>query len=173
MAAIFAFKCSCCGEVHEGSPSFGFKAPDQYVTLSDQQKTEMGVLIEDFCTITHAEGTDRFIRAILEVPIHGIERPLLWGIWVSLSEKSFNRYRETYNEPVPGETFFGWVCNQIFLYPYEHPRPADVVVQDNRSRPLVILHRGDLEDDPLVIDQAHGITVARAQELAERALHEA
>jgi hypothetical protein len=133
----------------------------------------MATLTEDFCIITHDEGTDRFIRAVLEVPIHGVEEPFLWGVWVSLNEKSFARYRETYDDPVEGEGFFGWVCNKISLYPYEQSRPSDVVVQTNRSRPKVLLHRGDSEDDPLVIDQAHGISVARAQELAERAQHAA
>jgi hypothetical protein len=173
MAALFAFKCSCCGEIHEGSPSFGFSAPDQYASLSDEQKSQMGTLTDDFCTIAHSEGTDRFVRAVLEVPIHGVDQPSLWGVWVSLSESSFNRYRETYNEPVVGEGFFGWVCNRISLYPYEHPRPADVVVQGGQSRPLVVLHQGDPEDDLLALDQSQGISVARAQELAERALHEA
>jgi hypothetical protein len=61
MAAIFAFKCSCCGEVHEGSPSFGFKAPDHYASLSDAQKESMGNINDDFCTITHESGTDYFV----------------------------------------------------------------------------------------------------------------
>ena len=171
MAAIFAFKCTCCGEVHEGSPSFAFRAPDQYASLSDEQKASMATLTEDFCTITHDEGTDRFVRAILEVPIHGVQEPFLWGVWVSLSEKSFNRYRETYDEPIAGECFFGWVCNEINLYPYEHSRPSDVRIQVGGNRPKVVLHRGDPEDDPLVIDQVNGISIARAQELAERAMH--
>lgn len=132
----------------------------------------MGTLTEDFCTITHDDGIDRFVRAVLEIPIHGVEQPFLWGVWVSLSEKSFNRYRETYNVPVEGEGYFGWVCNTISLYPYEKSRPADVVVQGGRARPRVVLHRGEPEDDPLVIDQVDGISVGRAQELAERALHE-
>jgi hypothetical protein len=34
-----------------------------------------------------------------------------------------------------------------------------------------VLHSGDDEDDPFVLDQMNGISVARAQELAERALH--
>jgi hypothetical protein len=173
MGAIFAFKCTCCGEIHEGSPSFAFHAPDQYTSLSDEQKSQMATLTEDFCTITHDEGTDRFIRAILEVPIHGAEEPFLWGVWVSLSEKSFTRYKETYHEPVVGEGYFGWVCNKISLYPYDQSRPSDVVVQPGRSRPKVVLHRGDPEDDPLVIDQVQGISIARAQELAERAQHAA
>ena len=171
MAAIFAFKCSCCGEIHEGSPSFGFRMPDPYAGLSEAQRAAMGTLSEDLCTITHEDGTDRFIRAVLEVPIHGVEEPFLWGIWVSLSEKSFNRYVDTYDDPVEGDGFFGWVCNEISVYPFGESRPADVRVQLGGARPSVVLHRGDGERDSLVVDQVHGISMARAQELAERVMH--
>ena len=171
MAAIFAFKCTCCGEVHEGSPSIGFRAPDYYANLSDSQKTAMGKLSSDFCIITSDEGVDYFVRAMLEVPIHGVEEPFLWGVWVSLSKTSFDRYRETYKDPRPGETFFGWVCNELAVYPHSSSRPADVVVQADNQRPKVFLHHGDPEDDQLVIDQMQGISVARAQELVEQALH--
>jgi hypothetical protein len=173
MAAIFAFRCTCCGKVHEGSPSFAFKAPDHYACLTDEQKADLGKLSNDFCVIKRGEDADYFIRAVLEVPIHGVEDPFLWGVWVSLSKKSFDRYSETYNDPVNGEGFFGWVCNEIPIYPYSASRPADVVVQTGRQRPKVVLHRGDPEDDPLVVDQTEGISMVRAQELAERAMHEA
>lgn len=171
MAAIFAFKCTYCGEIHEGSPSIGFRMPDQYASLSDEQRAAMGRWNEDLCTITHEDGVDYFIRAVLEVPIHGVDEPFLWGVWVSLSEKSFNRYVETYDDPVEGDGFFGWVCNEIRAYPFDRARPADVRVQPGRQRPKVILHRADEERDPLVIDQVHGISVARAQEIAERVFH--
>jgi hypothetical protein len=171
MAAIFAFKCTCCGEVHEGSPSIAFKAPDHYACLSEEQKASMGKLSSDFCVITHSEGTDHFIRAVLEVPIHGAEEPFLWGVWVSLSEKSFKRYWDTYEDPQEGEGFFGWLCNEIPVYPYSASRPADVVVQGGKQRPKVFLHRGQPEDDLLVIDQVNGISMERAQQLAEKALH--
>jgi hypothetical protein len=171
MAAIFAFKCSNCEEIHEGSPSIGYRMPDPYASLSEEQKATMGELSSDFCTITHEDRTDRFIRAVLEVPIHGIEEPFLWGIWVSLSEKSFDRYVATYDEPVKGDGFFGWVCNAIPDYPYDESRPADVVVQLGGQRPKVILHRGEHDRDPLVIDQARGISIARAQEIAEHVFH--
>jgi hypothetical protein len=173
MAAIFAFKCSCCEEIHEGSPSVGYRMPDQYACLSEEKKASIGKLSSDVCTITHEEGMDYFIRAVLEIPIHGIEEPFLWGIWVSLSEKSFNRYVETYDDPVEGEGFFGWVCNAIPVYPFDESRPSDVVVQLGGQRPKVTLHRGDPELDPLVTDQVNGISVARAQEIAERLFHNA
>ena len=172
MAAIFSFKCSCCGKIHEGSPSFGFREPNQYSSLSTEQKVQLGTLTDDFCTISDEDGTDYFIRTVLEVPIYGIQQPFLWGVWVSLSQKSFERYRETYNSPVEGETFFGWVCNSISLYPNSSARPADVVVQSGGKRPKVILHDVD-HQDPLLIDQKNGISIARAQELAERAIHDA
>ena len=171
MAAIFAFKCSCCGDVHEGSPSVGYRMPDQYACLSEEQRAAMGWLNSDLCTITHGEGTDYFIRAVLEIHIHGIEEPFLWGIWVSLSETSFNRYVETYDNPVDGDGFFGWVCNAIPAYPYEGSRPADVIVQLGGQRPKLILHRSDPEDDQLAIDQANGISIVRAQEIAEHVFH--
>lgn len=39
------------------------------------------------------------------------------------------------------------------------------------ARPRVVLHRGDNEIDALVIDQHEGISIARAQQLAEQSLH--
>ncbi len=144
--------------------------PDQFARLSEEQRATMGTISSDFCTITHEEGVNYFIRAVLEVPIHGIEEPFLWGVWVSLSEKSFTHYAETYDAPVDGDGFFGWVCNSLPTYPYEGSRAADVVVQLGGQRPKVVLHRGDPEDDPLVIDQVNGISVLRAQQIAERAV---
>ena len=172
MPPVLAFTCSRCGERHEGAPSFGFESPDPYASLSDDQKAEIATLTEDVCTITRDDGTDRFIRAVLEVPIHGVDEPFLWGVWVSVSEASFERYEQTFDAPVDGDGFFGWVSNRIALYPYEHARPADVWVQPGGRRPKVVLHRGEPEDDPLVLDQVNGISVARAQELAQRALHD-
>ena len=171
MAAIFAFICSCCGKVHEGSPSFSFDAPWQYASLSEAQKETMGKLSSDFCTITHEEGTDYFIRTTLEIPIHGVTEPFTWGVWVSLSEKSFRRYVETYDNPVPGEGFFGWVCNNLPVYPNENSLATDVVIQGGGMRPKLYLHSGSDEDEQVILDQLNGISVARAQELAERAQH--
>lgn len=172
MAAIFAFTCSCCGQIHEGSPSFAFHAPDPYESLTDAEKASIGELSDDFCTITRDQGTDYFVRAVLEVPIHGVEGPFLWGIWVSASEASFDRYRKTFESPAHGDGFFGWLANRIPGYAHSRVRPSNVYLQQDGQRPKVVLHRKNgSEDDPLVIDQTHGISVARAQALAEQALH--
>jgi hypothetical protein len=151
MAAIFAFKCSCCGKIHEGSPSYAFKAPDHYTCLREEQKAAMGYINSDLCTITHEEGTDYFVRAVLEIPIHGIEEPFIWGVWVSLSEKSFKRYVETFDAPVEGDGFFGWVCNAIPWYSPAQTLATDVAVQLGGNRPLLLLHHGSSNDHPLIL----------------------
>jgi hypothetical protein len=44
-------------------------------------------------------GIFSFVRACLEIPIHGVSEPFLWGVWVSLSQKNFDRYVTTYDHP--------------------------------------------------------------------------
>ena len=98
MAAIFSFKCTSCGEIHEGSPSFAFKAPDPWVEQSDEIR-ENGKLGEDFCYYEDADGLHYFARVIIEIPIHGIEEGFMWGVWVSLSKESYTHYFEHFDEP--------------------------------------------------------------------------
>jgi hypothetical protein len=92
----------------------------------------------------------------------------MWGVWVSLSQSSFEQYRETYDQPIEDEEYFGWFCNRLPFYPdtlslkaLAHPRSAGL-------RPWLELEE---TDHPLSIDFYHGITIARAQEIAEYAMH--
>jgi hypothetical protein len=172
LAGIFAFKCSRCDKIHEGSPSIAFDSPWQYATLTDEQKAAIGELTTDLCKIRHDGKADYFIRTVLEVPIHGITEPFTWGVWVSVSEKSFRRYLETYDDPVEGEGFFGWLCNRVPSYTDTIAVPTDVLIRLDGLRPLSRLHRGgDAPAHQLAIDQHEGISVTRAQEIAELAFH--
>jgi hypothetical protein len=167
MAGIFAFRCSCCGEIHEGSPSFGYNAPWHYLQLSEEEKAK-AKLTSDTCEITHEEGTDRFIRVVLEIPIHGVSEPFLWGVWVSLSEKSFDRYLDTWDDSDESDAYFGWFCNQIPYYPETLSLKTMVHPRKNGSRPFLDLDRNG---HPLAEHLYEGISVQLAQEIAECALH--
>lgn len=167
MAGIFSFKCSNCGEIHEGSPSFGFRAPDPYLEQS-QEIQDAGKLGEDVCWYEDEDGMHYFIRVCLEVPIHGVSEPFLWGVWVSLSKQSFERYVETYDSPDMDAEYFGWFCNYLPYYPgtygiktKAHPRPDGI-------RPYLVLEE---TDHPLSIDFHQGISIEKAQEIAEQLLH--
>src|SRR5689334_1759458 len=98
MASIFSFKCTCCGKVHEGAPSFGIDAPLPYKELSDEARASAH-LGSDLCWYNEDGQTHRFIRVCLEIPILDFTEPFTWGVWVSLSEESFNRYIETAESP--------------------------------------------------------------------------
>jgi hypothetical protein len=167
MAAIFSFVCSCCDKVHEGSPSFGFRAPDPYLMQSEEIQ-KAGHLGTDLCRYEDEDGMHYFVRACLEIPIYGIEQPFMWGVWVSLSEKNYERYVDTYDNPDTSDEYFGWFCNLLPYYPRTLSLKTTVHPRSGNTRPYVALEE---TDHPLFIDFHEGISIARAQEIAEFSMH--
>jgi hypothetical protein len=168
VAAIFAFKCGKCSKIHEGSPSFSYDAPWRYLGLSTEEKAA-AELKSDTCVIRHDDGVDRFIRVVLEIPIHGVDEPFMWGVWVSLSEKSFARYLETWNEPDESDAYFGWFCSRLPYYEDTINLKAQVRPRRGGLRPYLELERnGHLLAEHLFA----GISIEHAQEIAEMMMHE-
>lgn len=167
MGAIFAFKCTACYKVHEGSPSFSYDAPVHYSELSDDEKAK-AQLDSDTCVITHDEGVDRFVRVVLEVPIAGVSQPFTWGVWVSLSQASFERYLGTWDDPDESDSYFGWLCNRLPFYPDTNGLMTMVRPRKHGLRPYL-----ELKPDShlLAMHQHEGISVQLAQEIAECAIH--
>jgi hypothetical protein len=167
VAAIFAFKCKTCGKIHEGSPSFSFPHPWHYGTLTEEDKTKAR-LTSDLCAITHEQGTDRFVRVVLEIPIHGVEEPFTWGVWVSLSEENFKRYLDMWEDPNESDSYFGWFCNRLPYYADTLSLKTRVRPRKGGTRPYLELERnGHLLAEHLY----DGITIQKAQEIAEHAQH--
>lgn len=164
----FKFTCSCCGEIHEGSPSFGFSAPHYYHILSEKDKEYIAKLSDDLCVITYENQTDRFVRAILEIPIGGCDEPFLWGVWVSLSEENFHRYCENFDSDTYQDEYFGWFCSQLPYYPDTLSLKAKVHVTPGGQRPELEL---ESTDHQLSIDFHDGITWEQAVRIAEVAMH--
>ncbi|MDD5274099.1 MAG: DUF2199 domain-containing protein [Methylovulum sp.] len=167
MAAIFSFKCSSCDNIHEGSPSFAFRAPDPYLQQTDKVR-EAGELNDDFCRYKDDDGEHLFIRVCLEVPIHSISEPFLWGVWVSLSQPSFGRYVETYNAPETTDRYFGWFCNYLPYYENTYALKTYVHPRSGGLRPFIEL---EPSQHPLAIDFHQGISIQKAQEIAESIMH--
>jgi hypothetical protein len=167
LAAIFSYRCSCCGKIHEGSPSFGFRAPDVYLEQTEAVQ-KAGELTSDLCRYADQDGEHFFIRTCLEVPILGVADPFLWGVWASLSRKSFDRYVATYDEPDPSDSYFGWFCNALPYYPNTLSLQSQVRPRIGGARPSLILER---TEHPLSVDFHKGIGVQRAQEIGEALIH--
>jgi hypothetical protein len=167
MAAIFSFKCASCEDIHEGSPSFSFRAPDPWLAQTDAVQAA-GHLGSDVCRYEDEDGHHFFVRVVLEVPIHGIADPFLWGVWVSLSETNYERYTDTYDEPDTSARYFGWFCNALPWYPQTLSLKTSVRPRADKQRPYIVLEE---TEHPLSIDFRQGISVQRAQEIAEAVMH--
>lgn len=167
MAAIFSFKCSSCDKLHEGSPSFGFRAPDPYLAQPEEIQNAGG-LGGDLCWYEDEYGKHHFIRVCLEIPIHGVSEPFLWGVWVSLSQQNFDHYVETFDKPNVTDHYFAWFCNKLPYYENTLSLKSQVHPRSGKVRPYLEL---ELSDHPLAIDFHQGISIQKAQNIAESLIH--
>lgn len=156
-----------CDEIHEGFPALGFIAPDPYAELTEAECAEFQAECDSgFCIIRYPEQTDRFIRAVLEIPMIGHDETLEYGMRVSLSEASFNDYRARFDNN--GEaTYFSMICNGIKDYePDTMFLHCDVHTRPDSCRPFIVPHQAG---HPLVCDYTHGISYAEAKARADAA----
>jgi len=165
---MFKFKCSSCEEIHEGIPTFGYDFPIYYLDVPEEDRNERCELTSDTCII---DDELFFVRGCVEIPVHGESEPFIWGVWVSLSEKSFNRYLELYEvADREGEPpFFGWLNACFADYATEDFNlKTSVHLRNDGVRPFIEI---EPTDHPLAIEQHHGISKDRLTEIYELMLH--
>lgn len=92
----------------------------------------------------------------------------MWGVWVSLSEQSFNHYVETWDEPDTSKGYFGWFCSELPYYESTYSLATDVNPHSEGSRPTLCLHETEHE---LYHDFINGISIEKAQKIAELCMH--
>ena len=164
----FSFKCACCGEIHEGGPSFSADEPPLLSQIPEEEREDRIRINSDLCVIDDEEF---WIRATLSVPISGTDDDFLWGVWVTQSKESFDRYMETYESDQSGDGSFGWLVVSMPGYAAADgplvSLPVDVFW--GPERPEVRIH--DDQEHPLAFDQREGISWERAVELVTLVLH--
>ncbi|NIG56411.1 DUF2199 domain-containing protein [Chitinophaga sp. Cy-1792] len=157
------YTCTCCGKEHDEWPALGFIAPDDYAQLPEEKKADETYceLTHDFCTVNHPDQTDRFVRGVLFQKITDHCDTLDYGVWTSLSEKSFKDYYDNFNNPEHEAVYFGWLSNDLADYTFESCIPLNVVCAGDGKRPEFIPHES--HDHPFVRDYYNGITKAEAE----------
>lgn len=165
------YQCSTCGEYHSGLPfSYGSPAPAPYFDIPESERDTRVLLSSDQCVIDneHFFVLGRLEISVLDAPDENL---FSWNVWVSLSEKNFNRATELWEvegrESEP--SYFGWLStslpcydeNTFLLKTNVHTRPIG-------ERPFIEL---EPTEHPLAVEQRNGITLKRVQEIAECALH--
>jgi hypothetical protein len=136
-------------------------------------RSEDDRLSDDLCTWTDDDGDlSFFIRGVLEIPVFGSDEVFGYGVWSSLSERSFDRILELWDDPrrVDEPPYFGWLSNSLPGYPETLNLKLDVVTRELELRPLLLLQDGG---HPLIDEQRNGITFDRLREIAELNMHKA
>lgn len=160
------YKCSVCGEIHDDYPALTFSSPDYYNWLSDDEKKLYKAHLEsDFCIIEYPDETSRFIRVVLKQKIIDSELTLDYGLWVSLSENSYNDYLLNYDNENHETQYFGWLSSTIPDYTFDVSIPTNVNTKKGNERPEIIPH-SDFEHS-FVEDYYNGIS----KEEAENRIH--
>lgn len=164
---IFKFLCNGCGQVHEGMPALDAIAPLSYYGVPEQEREARCELGSDACII---DGSHYFVRGCLEIPVHGESEPLSWGVWVSLSENSFQQWCDTYESEKRSHVgpFFGWLNAALDPYPATASLKTHVHLRDGFVRPFIEL---EPTMHPLAVEQREGIPVARVAELYALVVH--
>jgi hypothetical protein len=161
MPETIRYTCSCCGKEHEEWPALTYISPANYDGLSEDEKQRIGELKNDFCIINHPGETDRFIRCTLTQKVIDHCEDLEYGLWVSLSEKSFQDHSGNFNNEDHEAKYFGWLSNDLPDYEFTESIPATVFTRTGNQRPEIIPHE-DFEH-PFVKDYYNGITKAEAE----------
>ncbi len=166
-----ASTCPQCGATHDDWPSLAFPSPHAYYCLTDQEKADLATLDEDFCVITYPDQTDCFIRVVLRQKVIGSCQDLEYGLWVSLSEKSFNNYQANFHEGTPEPGYFGWLNSWIPGYANTVGLKTDVVTQPDGKRPIIELHQAEYERHDFARDWFDGVMVEEAERRVQAMLN--
>jgi hypothetical protein len=156
-----AWTCHCCGKSFSTLPlDFVCNTPDHWAALSDEERSRRGKIDSDRCQI---DG-EFFIRGCLEISIIGADDKFIWGVWVSVSRSSFDRILDLWEATNLASELakFGWLCNALPGYPTTLGLKTNLYLRDGGTRPAIVL---EPTDHPLAVEQRHGVTLARVEEI--------
>ena len=124
-------------------------------------------LSEDFCVL---EGRYFMVRAVLEVPVHGLADKFGFGCWTTLSRENFEKYVEGFDDRkfTDRGPWTGWLCNKLADYIGDKPEGLWVYPQADRQRPTLMIAN---EGHPLAIAQEDGISPERMLEILQHYGH--
>jgi hypothetical protein len=155
-----AYRCTTCGQSHEGVPDLGFRWPDPYFGVPESERAARVKGSTDTCAI---DGEAFYIRGVILIPIVGMSDHFGLGVWVSQKHENFQTYLDNFDSSEIGP-FFGWLSNSIPFYELDTwAMKAMAHFQGHNQRPLIELAPCD---HPLYLDYSQGIDLERAWSIA-------
>jgi hypothetical protein len=162
----YTWTCQCCGHTFDHLPmDYALKAPQNWFGIPETERESRSKLTDDVCIIDNSE---HYVRGCIEIPVAGCSELFIWGVWVSVSEQSFQRILEVWDatdvEKEPPK--FGWLCNWIAGYTEPVNIKCKVFIRAGTLRPGIMLEPTLY---PLAVEQHSGITLERVKEIAASA----
>lgn len=150
-------RCPCCGQQFFGVFDIGFDHPEGWPHAaradSGQEVIEAGQdqLGADLCRI----GDQRFIHAILTLPIRGSEELFHYGVWTGVHPDDFRRYVLAWqSDDWSGFSQCpGWLMNVLPGFESNEPHTCELRQDDPATRPRLLV-----QDGPLAVAQEKGIS---------------
>lgn len=175
----FSFKCSCCGETHSGSPSLHQVRPVFYLNVPENERKDRTFISDDVVIVFENQKRKMnnaliAIRVVIEIPILGVNEPMLLGVWAEVSEPIFMKYVDSFEgdqshylekgeltitQPYYIDTSVGDECVRL---------ACNIVGQTKGQRPKLILDESAHE---LYFDQRDGIKWSKAIMIYQRWIH--
>lgn len=113
-----------------------------------------------------ADG-DHFVRVCLELPVTDGSGPLVYGVWVTLSEENFAEFTSRLKAPdrFQDGPYFGWFSNSLPGWPETLELKTRVHLRPPPLRPVIEL---EPTDHPLAVAQREGLSPERWRVLLGR-----
>lgn len=162
-----SYQCRTCGQIHDGPPfSWNFGAPAGWEVTTDPTSRCWGELYDEQAILHCQHETSFFMLGNIWLPVVDADEDFSFTVWVSLSEQSFERAIERWDDPQRTDepAYFGWLSSVVPDYPATMKLMINLHTQPLGVRPHVEL---EPTDHPLAVEQREGITVARVIEIAE------
>ena len=141
--------------------------PPQSLVGTPENPLPGATITSDWCITADRKY---FMRCCLNIAVVDGPTRLSYGVWASVSEKSFDHIMKLWNDARCAEEppYFSYLLTNIAGYPKTWGLEANLVTHSVTERPLLFLLPSD---NPLVQTQYKGITLAQAQGIVERLLH--
>lgn len=146
--------CPCCGRRFSGLIDFGFAQPDAWphdapTDAMPEVAAGQDRLSPDLCRI----GEDRFLCALLTLPVRGSDEAVHFALWVAVAPDTFYAYLNAATGEGPAfEGGDGWLMNDLPGYESDEPIACRLRPGAPGERPRIAISQG-----PLAVLQKDGI----------------
>lgn len=153
--------CACCGAELGDLCDVGVELPSSIAELSEDERSRRATITDEVATL---DDEHFFIRANIEIPVHGREHPWVITVWGTLARQNFEKVLDRWDDPARTELgpYFSWVCDTLPGFETTHALPAEMTIRGVGLKPTLRLEESD---HPLSRAQHDGLAEHEATEL--------